>query len=169
MEGTSRASAVRCLSRRELLAALLLFTLLILLTPSALGAHVAELSGRELAAASSNIVVAVIEGREVRWNGKRTLLMTDYTLRVEERLRGEAPERFTLTMPGGTLGDITDEVCAAVELEPGARYLLFLGDLSLNTYSSVGSFIRPNGPAEQSPGLSAAMPWVKGTSSQSAL
>jgi hypothetical protein len=38
----------RCLSRRELLAALLLFTLLILLTPSALGAHVAELSGREL-------------------------------------------------------------------------------------------------------------------------
>lgn len=29
----------RCLSRRELLAALLLFTLLILLTPSALGAR----------------------------------------------------------------------------------------------------------------------------------
>jgi hypothetical protein len=48
MEETSR-----CLSRRELLAALLLFALLTLLTPSALGAHVAQTSARELAAASS--------------------------------------------------------------------------------------------------------------------
>jgi hypothetical protein len=118
----------RCLSRRELLAALLLFALLTLLTPSALGAHVAQMSGREIAAASPDVVVAVVEGREVRWNSKQTLLMTDYTLRVEERLRGDAPERLTLTMPGGTLGDITDEVCTAVELEPGARYLLFLGE-----------------------------------------
>jgi len=118
----------RCLSRRELLAALLLFALLTLLTPSALGAHVAQMSSRELAAASPDVVVAVVEGREVRWNAKHTLLMTDYTLRVEERLRGEAPERLTLTVPGGTLGDITDEICTSVELEPGARYLLFLGD-----------------------------------------
>ncbi|MEA2560756.1 MAG: hypothetical protein QOH06_2260 [Acidobacteriota bacterium] len=127
----------RCLSRRELLAALLLFALLTLLTPSALGAHVAQLSGRELAAASSNVIVAVVEGREVRWNGKHTLLMTDYRLHVEERLRGEGPERFTLTMPGGTLGDITDEVCTAVELEPGARYLLFLDDLDRPSLSPV--------------------------------
>jgi hypothetical protein len=55
----------RCLSRRELLAALLLFALLTLLTPSALGAHVAQLSGRELAASSTNVVVAVVEDREL--------------------------------------------------------------------------------------------------------
>jgi len=127
----------RCLSRRELLAALLLFALLTLLTPSALGAHVAQMSSRELAAASPTVVVAVVEGREVRWNEKHTLLMTDYTLRVEERLRGEAPERFTLTMPGGTLGDITDEICTTVELEPGVRYLLFLGDLDRPSLSPI--------------------------------
>jgi hypothetical protein len=127
----------RCLSRRELLAALLLFALLTLLTPSALGAHVAQLSGRELASSSPNVVVAVVEDREVRWNSPHTLLMTDYTLRVEERLRGEAPERFTLTMPGGTLGDITDEICTTVELEPGVRYLLFLGDLDLPSLSAI--------------------------------
>jgi len=143
----------RCLSRRELLAALLLFALLTLLTPSALGAHVAQLSGRELAAASSNVVVAVVEGREVRWNGKHTLLMTDYTLRVEERLRGAAPERFVLTMPGGTLGDITDEVCSAVELEPGARYLLFLDGLERPSLSPIlgarqGAFRETAGFAE---------------------
>ncbi|MFP5287443.1 MAG: hypothetical protein ACLGI9_17025 [Thermoanaerobaculia bacterium] len=127
----------RCLSRRELLAALVLFTLLILLTPSALGAHVAQMSGRALAAASPNVVVAVVEGREVRWNDTRNLLMTDYTLRVEERLRGETSERLTLTMPGGTLGDIADDVCTAVHLEPGARYLLFLGDLDRPSLSPI--------------------------------
>jgi hypothetical protein len=119
---------------RMRLAAVLGFTLLI---PGALGAHVAQLSSRELAAASANVVVAVVEGREVRWNTRHTLLMTDYTLRVEERLRGEAPERLTLTMPGGTLGDITDEVCTAVELEPGARYLLFLGSLDRPSLSPI--------------------------------
>lgn len=133
----------RCLSRHELLAAVLLFMLLTLLTPSALGAHVAQMSSRELAAASTNVVVAVVEGREVRWNGKHTLLMTDYTLQVEERLRGlpglpgDTPERLTLTVPGGTLGDITDEVCPTVQLEPGARYLLFLDDLDRSSLSPI--------------------------------
>jgi hypothetical protein len=122
---------------RMRLAAVLVVTLLL---PSVLGAHVAQLSSRELAAASTNVVVAVVEGREVRWNTRHTLLMTDYTLRVEERLRGlpgDTPERLTLTMPGGTLGDLTDEVCTAVQLEPGARYLLFLGSLKRPSLSPV--------------------------------
>jgi hypothetical protein len=132
------------------LAAVLVFILLI---PGALGAHVSQLSSRELAAASSNVVVAVVEGREVRWNGKHTLLMTDYTLRVEQRLRGEAPERLTLTLPGGTLGDITDEVCTSIQLEPGARYLLFLDDLSRPSLSTVvgawqGAFLEGPGFGE---------------------
>lgn len=108
------------------LPAILLFILLI---PGALGAHVAQMTSRELAAASANVVVAVVEGREVRWNDRHTLLMTDYTLRVEDRLRGRAPERLTLTVPGGTLGDLSDEVCTTVDLETGARYLLFLDSL----------------------------------------
>lgn len=127
MEEMSRASHVR-LSRRELLAALLLFALLCLLTPRALGAHVARMEPVELAAASAHVVVAVVERGEVRWNEQRTLLFTDYTLRVEDRLRGGDSERITLSMPGGNLGDFSDETCLSVQLEPGARYLLFLDD-----------------------------------------
>lgn len=116
------------------LPAVLLFILLI---PGALGAHVARMTSREIAAASANVVVAVVEGREVRWNDRHTLLMTDYTLRVEDRLRGQAPERLTLTVPGGTLGDISDEVCTTVDLETGARYLLFLDSLDRPTLSPI--------------------------------
>ena len=57
MEEITRVSGVRCLSRREILAAVLLFTLLCLLTPRALGAHVARLEPRDLAAASAHVVV----------------------------------------------------------------------------------------------------------------
>lgn len=100
------------------------------LLPSVLRAHVELLSGRELVEASPHVVVAVVEGRQSRWNPQHTLILTDYTLRIEDRLRGEAADRITISVPGGTIGRTTDETCVSVSLEPGARYLLFLGDLS---------------------------------------
>ena len=103
--------------------------LILVALPRVLAAHVESMSVPELAAASPHVVVAVVESRETRWNPQHTLLITDYTLRVEDRLRGEAPERISLLIPGGTLGNVTDATCLTVHLEPGARYLLFLGDL----------------------------------------
>jgi hypothetical protein len=100
-----------------------------LFSPRLLTAHVERMSLPELAAVSPHVVVAVAESRRSRWNAQHTLLVTDYSLRVEERLRGDAPDRVTITVPGGTLGSITDDTCVTVRLEPGARYLLFLGRL----------------------------------------
>ena len=104
--------------------------LLALAFPGVLAAHVESMSLPELAAASPHVVVAVVESRETRWNAQHTLLTTDYMLRVEDRLRGQAPEWISLSILGGTLGNVTDETCLTVHLEPGARYLLFLGDLN---------------------------------------
>jgi hypothetical protein len=83
----------------------------------------------ELAAASPHVVVATVEGKQSRWNEQHTLIVTDYTLRVEERLRGTAPDRISITVPGGTVGRISDELCVSVHLQPGTRYLLFLGEI----------------------------------------
>lgn len=99
------------------------------LTPRILTAHVARITVPELAAVAPHVVVAVVESRQSRWNAQHTLLVTDYALRIEERLRGEAPDRVSITVPGGSLGDLSDETCVTVSLEPGARYLLFLGRL----------------------------------------
>jgi len=62
-----------------------------LVSPSPLPAHVERMSLSEIAAASPSIVVATVESGRSRWNGLHTLILTDYTLRVEERLRGAAP------------------------------------------------------------------------------
>jgi hypothetical protein len=115
----------------------ILLALTVLVIPRAAGAHVARTSPEELAAVAHHIVVATVEGSASRWNAQHTLLVTDYALRVEERLRGEAPERLTITVPGGTLGDVTDETCVTVALETGGRYLLFLGDLDHPSFTPV--------------------------------
>ena len=114
---STRAVAVCCLA------------LAVFASPSVLFAHVELMSVREIAAASPHIVVATVEARRSRWNDLHTLILTDYTLRVEERLRGTAPDRVAITVPGGTLGRVADDTCISVHLQPGARYLLFLGDL----------------------------------------
>lgn len=107
------------------------------LLPTALTAHVELLSGHELAAASPHVVVAVVEARQSRWNPQHTLVLTDYTLRIEDRIKGQAADRVTISVPGGTIGRVTDETCVSVSLEPGSRYLLFLGDLGEPTFTPV--------------------------------
>ena len=72
-----------------------------------------------------HIVVAVVEEASGRWQGD--LIHTDYLLRIEERLQGDAPERMAVSLPGGTVGDETHLVSLSAILEPGERYLLFLG------------------------------------------
>jgi hypothetical protein len=87
------------------------------------------MTDRQMVHESRHIVVAVVESTQARWNPQHTLIFTDYRLRVEDRLKGNAPERITLSMPGGTLDGETQGTCISTPLETGARYLLLLGDL----------------------------------------
>jgi hypothetical protein len=122
---SARAAAVFCLA------------LAVFVSPPVLTAHVELMSVSEIAAASPHIVVATVEGRQSRWNGLHTLILTDYTLHVEERLRGTAPDRLSITVPGGTLGKTSDDTCVSVRLQPGARYLLFLDGFDHPTLTPV--------------------------------
>lgn len=98
-----------------------------LLAAAPLTAHFVPLTPAELVERSERIVVATVEAQSSRWQGN--LIHTDTLLRVEDRLRGEAPERFTISQPGGSIGDETQGTCLSVPLELGERYLLFLADL----------------------------------------
>jgi len=98
---------------------------------------VLPLTARQLAAGSPHVVVAVVEEARSRWNAEHTLIVTDYDLRIEDRLKGGAPERVTLTVPGGTVGEETHGTSLSTFLDTGARYLLFLGDLDRPTFTPV--------------------------------
>lgn len=114
-------------------------------------AHVIPLTDRQIAAGSAHVVVAVVEEARARWNDQHTLIFTDYSLRVEDRLRGEAPERITVSMPGGMLDGQGHDVCVSVPLEAGSRYLLFLKDLDQRSMVPItggwqGAFREVSGP-----------------------
>jgi hypothetical protein len=106
------------------------------LVPPAL-AHSIPMTDRQMVHESEHIVIAVVESASVRWNPQHTLIFTDYTLRIEDRLKGEAPERVTLSVPGGTLDGETQGTCLSTPLAESGRYLLFLGDFSRPTLSPV--------------------------------
>lgn len=95
------------------------------------------LTARQLAAGSPHVVVAMVEGSRSLWNAQHTLIVTEYDLRIEDRLKGDAPERVTLTVPGGTVGGERHLTSLSTFLETGVRYLLFLEDFGRPTLTPV--------------------------------
>ena len=108
-----------------------IFFLLVVVSISGRPAHadMLPLNAEQMVKLSPDIVVAVVEREQARWNDQHTLIVTDYFLRIESRLRGKAPDRVTLTMPGGTLDGETHDTSLSVHLKKGERYLLFCADL----------------------------------------
>jgi hypothetical protein len=92
-------------------------------------AHVIPMTDRQMVHFSDHVVVATVEGATSRWNERRDLIETVYTLRVDEGLKGTSPARITVSVPGGTLDGETQWTCLSTPLATGGKYLLFLGDL----------------------------------------
>ncbi len=88
-------------------------------------------------AAAPRIVVAEVVAAQSRWNAQGTLIVTDYTLRRVETLRGNFDERFVLTQGGGTVGEETHQLSDLPVLRTGARYLLILNAQDNVVFSSV--------------------------------
>ena len=99
----------------------------VLLAAAPLNAHFVPLTPAELVERAERIVVATVQEQSSRWEGN--LIYTDTLLRVEDRLRGEAPGKLTISQFGGSIGDETQGTCLSVPFELGERYLLFLDDL----------------------------------------
>jgi hypothetical protein len=95
----------------------------------------AEVSGPaltldDLVDRADEIVVAEVVAAEGRWEGR--LVVTDTTVRVQESLKGDAPEAIRLTQPGGTavhprLGvRVTTVASGVATLRPGEALVLFV-------------------------------------------
>lgn len=73
----------------------------------------------------------VVRGRvidvESRWNDDRTFLLTDVRFAADDVLKGARGDKeITITLMGGTIGDLTTMIVGGAELIPGREYVLFL-------------------------------------------
>lgn len=80
----------------------------------------------DLVAGNETIVAGEVLAAESYWNSEGTFILTDVTFEVVETIKGQAGGSLTITVMGGTVGDLTTMIVAGAELIPGNSYLLFL-------------------------------------------
>ncbi len=99
-------------------------------------AHTVPMTGQEMVRASRFIVVARVERATPAWNERHNLVLTRYTLVVEDPLRGAPPQELEVTEVGGTLDGESQRSCMTVGLEVGRRYVLFVNDPAVPSFSA---------------------------------
>ena len=74
---------------------------------------------------------SVVHGRVMEihsyWNDDHSFILTDVKFRPQQVLKGERPSGdVTLTVMGGTVGEISTVIVAGPDLVPGSDYVLFM-------------------------------------------
>lgn len=101
--------------------------LLLLLAASPAAAAVAPpVTVENLAREADAVVRGKVQRRESRWAQDGRHIFTYATVRVGAVWRGAAPQRITVRVPGGEVGEIGQKVDAAPELADGEEVVLFL-------------------------------------------
>lgn len=81
----------------------------------------------ELVAVNETVVVGEVVDVHSYWNADNTFILSDVRVEVAEVLKGAAGAVMTLTVMGGTVGDLTTLIVGGPELVPGRSYVLFVG------------------------------------------
>ena len=82
----------------------------------------------ELTATNGSIVVGQVLDAHSYWNEDHNFIYTDVRIVTSEVLKGRAVAggEVTVTLMGGTVGEMTTLIVAGAELIPGNSYVLFL-------------------------------------------
>jgi len=81
---------------------------------------------------NETIVVGEAVSSRSYWNQAGTFILTDVDLAVSQVLKGRVEkDEITVTVPGGTVGELTSVVVGGAQLQPGRWYVLFLDRLDL--------------------------------------
>jgi len=81
----------------------------------------------EICAQAALVALAEVTGQEARWTTAATGgIETRFDLAVARSLKGRAPDDLVVVTPGGTMGELTQTVEDAAELQADRRYMLML-------------------------------------------
>lgn len=80
----------------------------------------------DLVASHETIVVGEVLDAVSYWNAEGSFILTDYVVKPLDTVKGQPQQELTVTLMGGTVGDLTSLIVAGAELVPGRSYVLFL-------------------------------------------
>ena len=121
------------LSKNGFLKPLVLFGLLVSATLPASATTLIRAGLDELTDANQAIVMGEVIDSYSYWNSDGTFILTDVRVEVLDVLKGTFKKKadLTITLMGGTVGDLTTLILGGAELVPGASYVLFLNEETL--------------------------------------
>jgi hypothetical protein len=81
----------------------------------------------DLVAGNEAVVVGEVIGTKSYWNSDGSFILTDARIAPREILKGKLDKReLTVTVMGGTVGDLTTVIVGGAQLVQGNSYVLFL-------------------------------------------
>jgi small nuclear ribonucleoprotein (snRNP)-like protein len=101
------------------------FFVLIILLVISVNARVRYIPIEDMPVKADFIIIGKVIDSSCRWDGRHVMIYTDYTIQVEESIKGKIPSKIVLSFAGGTIGEKTIIVTDTPELKIGERYLLF--------------------------------------------
>lgn len=86
----------------------------------------------DLTATNRTVVVGEVLDTHSYWNDGATFILTDVEVAVQDVLKGEViDDTLTVTLMGGTVGDLSTMILGGATLDPGRSYVLFLNEENL--------------------------------------
>lgn len=95
--------------------------------PAAVATTLVRRSLGQLVSTHQTIVVGEVLEASSYWNSDHTFILTDLRFGISDFVKGDpGKDVITVTLMGGTVGDLTTVIVGGAELELGRSYLLFL-------------------------------------------
>lgn len=77
---------------------------------------------------AASIVVGKVISQRSEWDPARKWILTYSTFQVEKTLKGMPAQQVTIVTPGGTVGEVTQEVVGVPQFEKGDEHVVFVRD-----------------------------------------
>ena len=111
---------------RKKFAAALVFSLVLFAGQRSFATSVERLGLEDLVKKARTIVVGKVTGSRTYWSTDKKYILTDYTIAVEESVKGQAPRTMSVTTIGGKIGDVELYVSGMPIFATGQNAVLFV-------------------------------------------
>jgi hypothetical protein len=86
---------------------------------------VQRLALEDLVTKAQHIVAGKVRDSRTYWSSNGKLILTNYTIEVDETIKGQSPRTFELTTIGGKIGDLELHVSGMPSFEKGENIVVF--------------------------------------------